>query len=101
MPVSARESDQLGPYLIVIGAVFASATLGALIEDWQGWARGAVFGVSVVLLAWGVAWTELNARARRLQASAELLEREQALVEFERAQLAAERAERAEAVHDQ
>ena len=99
--MSARDRDQLGPYLIVIGAVFASATLGAMVEDWRAWARGTVFGVSMVLLAWGVARTELNARARRLQESAEQLEREHALLEFERAQLAAERAERAEVIEDQ
>ena len=94
--MDVKENDPLGPYLIVVGAVFASATLGAMVEQWQGWARGAVFGISVVLLAWGVARTELNARARRLQESAERLEREHALLEFERTQLAAERADRAE-----
>ena len=91
--VNPNENDPLGPYLIVIGAVFASATLGAMVQSWQGWARGTVFGVSVVLLVWGIARTELRARGRRLQQTAERLEREQALLEIERAQIAAERAE--------
>ena len=91
--MNANDDDPLGPYLLVIGAVFASATLGAMVQDWQGWARGAVFGISVVLLVWGIARIELRARTRRLEQAAERLEREQALGEIERAQIAAERAE--------
>lgn len=91
--MSANDDDPTGPYLVVIGAVFASATLGAMVQDWQAWARGSVFGISIVLLVWGIARVELRARTRRLEAATERLEREASMLEIERAQIAAERAE--------
>ena len=94
--MSSQDNDLVGPYLVVIGAVWASATLGAMVHDWPGWAKGAMCGLSLVLMAWGIARIELKARRRRLEESAEALRREQAILQAEKAEFAAEKAEQPE-----